>query len=307
MKQTFKEYLALQTPTRKMLGEGGNAIKSSSRINQLNVEATLTALYGKLENLLGVKRTSFAVLGSTGKKDPSKNGEPEGSSGDIDLAIDLEAVCKALKCDQEDVVSAIKEAIESEFSEINPMPGLNIVSVAFPISNEDGNQDGKFVQVDLMPVDSLEWAKWAYYSPSFKESNLKGLYRNELMYAVARYMEENVIDSNEDGPVTWERYFFDLAKGLLKGTQTRQGKTKVTKGVKTLDKTTVTKDPVKAVKMMFGNAKPNDLLTFEQTLAFILSDKFVSDKKEDILKMAAKGIVQNKKMPLPKELESYYD
>jgi gamma-glutamyltranspeptidase len=48
--KTFKQYLSESgVPlTRKQLMEGGNAIKTSSRINQLNVAATLKSIYKDL-------------------------------------------------------------------------------------------------------------------------------------------------------------------------------------------------------------------------------------------------------------------
>ena len=69
----FKEYIK----------EGGGAVGDVVRINQENVEATLKAISTKIIKPLKITNKDIGVLGSTGKR------KPGGSSGDIDIAIDL--------------------------------------------------------------------------------------------------------------------------------------------------------------------------------------------------------------------------
>jgi hypothetical protein len=152
--------------------EGGAAIKSSSRINQNNVEQTINNIFSDLLPKLNITDKDVKVLGSTGKKDPSKNGTPDGSSGDIDLAISIQAVVKSNGIDATSCFDFIVNAVKG-YTEVKPMKSKNVISIAFPITNTDGNQEGKFVQLDLMPVDNLKYAEWAYYSPSYTESQYK--------------------------------------------------------------------------------------------------------------------------------------
>lgn len=284
--------------------EGGNAIKSSSRINQENVAATLADIEKRLLPLLNVSVSGTANLGSTGKKAPGD------SSGDIDLGISVQelTVNNGLKTPQElyDFVYTVANKMSDE---VKDMRSIGLISLAWPIANVDSKQEGEFVQLDLMIVDSIDWAKWAYYAPAYNESPYKGLYRNELLYAVARFMDYTVIhramdDSGQEVDAEWKRNFFDLGKGILTGTQTRMGKKGIVKAVKTLNKEIVSADPREAVKMLFGpHATPNDVLTWEDTFRAVMSNDFpYKNNRPEILQMTKQGIL-NKGYPIPPELE----
>jgi len=304
--QTFKEFLfeSLRTPTRKQLLEGGNAIKTSSRINQLNVKPTLKQIYDELLPKLGLSKSDVTLLGSTGKKNPDKNGSEEGSSGDIDLGINIKALMKANNLADKAEVFAFLTKVGNEYSACKAFPGLDVVSVGYPIVNSDGEQEDKIVQLDLMPVDNLKYSAWSYYSPAYNESKYKALYPKEVYYACAKYADTKVKAQSDDGePVTWDRLFFDLSKGLMSGTQSRQGKKKITKGTKTTDKKVLSQDPAQITKTFFGPSfKPTDVLTWEQVWDVIHSEDFVlKDKLKDILEMVKKGI-ERKGYPVPPEL-----
>jgi hypothetical protein len=306
---TFKQYLMENSklPTRRMLCEGGNAIKTSSRINQLNVAATLKNIYAELLPKLGLKKSNTVLLGSTGKKDPKKNGTEEGSSGDIDLGIDVAALMKANNLKDSAEVFKFLTDIGKEYTDVKAFPGLAVCSVAYPIENTDGEQDGKIVQLDLMPVGDLKYAEWSYHSPGVGESKYKALYPKEIYYACARFAKTTVKETGElDGkkvPATWDRLFFDLGKGMMTGTQTIKGKKKLTKTAKTTDKKVVSTDPQKIVDTFFGPSfKAADVVTWEQVWKAINSDNFIlKDKLQDILLVVKKGI-ERKGYPLPKEL-----
>jgi hypothetical protein len=309
--KSFKEYLYESTGplTRKQLMEGGNAIKTSTRINQLNVSKTLNAIYADLLPKLNLKKSDTTLLGSTGKKDPKQNGKPEGSSGDIDLGISMKSLMKANGLKDKDEVFAFLKEVGKQYKGCQAFPGLDVVSVGYPIENEDGLQADKHVQLDLMPVDDLKYAAWSYYSPGHGESKYKALYPKEIYYACARYCDTQVTERGElDGkevPATWDRYFFDLAKGLMKGTQTIKGKKKLTKTAKTIEKKVVSVDPQAVVDKFFGPGfSPSDVQTWEQVWEVINDPDFIlKDKLQDILKMAKKGI-ERKNYPVPPELES---
>ena len=284
--------------------EGGNAIKIASRINQENVDATVNAIYSKLLPKLKVDKKDTTLLGSTGKK---RAGD---SSGDIDLAIQISTMLeKTGKKTLNDLYDFIYKQAISLGKEVKDMRQMGLISIAWDIENADGNQEGEVVQLDIMLVDNLEYAGWAYYSPHYQESELKGLYRNEIIYAIARYMDYKVLEKAMDKEgmehdAVWERNFFDLGKGLLRGMQSRKGKRGLVKNAKTLEKTLVSNNPQEVVTMLFGpKYKPNDILTFEQALEAILSPKFVYNKQlKKILKMTADGILK-KGYPIPDSLE----
>ncbi len=300
--KTFKSFL-----TESLLLEGGKAIKSSVRINQLNVAPTLENIYRNLLPKLGIKQSDTAVLGSTGKKDPEKNGTEEGSSGDIDLGIASGVIMKANNLsDEDELFDFIKDACKDQ-KEIQVFKGLEVVSIAYPIVNSDGKQADEYCQVDLMPVDDLAYAAWSYDSPGFGESKYKALYPKEFFYACAKVADTKVTDSARDGtdtPITWTRLFFDLNKGLMTGTQTVKGKTKeVTKGAKTSDKKVKSTDPKEIVHILFGpKFSPEDVKTWEQVFEVVNSDDFIhKDKLDEIFKIVKTGL-ERKKVPVPEEL-----
>jgi hypothetical protein len=309
--KTFKQYLSESgVPlTRKQLMEGGNAIKTSSRINQLNVAATLKSIYKDLLPKLGLKKSDTVLLGSTGKKNPDKNGSPEGSSGDIDLGISLKTLMKVNGLKDKDAVYEFLVKVGKEYKDVKPFPGLEVVSIAYPIVNEDGEQSEKIAQLDLMPVDNLEYCAWSYYSPAWNESKYKALYPKEVYYACARYADMRIKELGDlDGkqvPAVWDRLFFDLGKGLMTGTQSIKGKKKLIKGAKTSDKKVISTDPSEIVQKFFGPTfKPNSVRTWEQVWEAIHSDDFVlKDHLEEILKMVKRGIVR-KGCEVPPELAS---
>lgn len=284
--------------------EGGNAIKSSTRIHQENVADTVEDIYKKLLPLLKLKKDDTSMLGSTGKK------KPGGSSGDIDLALSIQSLMKNNNLETtKDIYDYLVKQTHTITHELKDMRQMGLISIAWPIANTDGTQEGEFVQLDLMVVDSIDWATWAYYSPAEWESPWKGLYRNEILYSIAKYMDYTVLKTAMDKegvevPAEWERNFFDLGKGLLKGSQTAIGKNGLTKTVKTIDKILIDNSPDVVVKMMFGpKFTEHDILTWEETFKHLTSADFIyKNKLNDILKMTKDGII-SKGYPVPEELD----
>ncbi len=301
--KTFKNFL---NENKSLLLCGGNAVKDPriSRINQDNVEATMNDIYAKVLPFLKITKKDTGNLGSTGKKLPG------GSSGDVDLAIDIHAVLRNNKNinDVDELFDKLVDIAKKLKMGYKDMRGMGLVSIGFPINNTDGKQDGLLVQLDFMPTENLEYSKWAYYSPAEWESKWRGMYRNEVFYAIAKYMSFTVLQTamNKEGeeiPVEWERHFFDLSKGLLKGSQTRMGKKGPVKTVKTLSKEMVSMDANTIVTMLLGpKYKPTDILTWEDIIKAIKSPKFIYKKNlSKIIKMTKDGITK-KGYPVPDDL-----
>ena len=186
---------------------GGNAVKGVSRINQRNVGWTFRNFMEVLGRELGLKRSHTAIIGSAGKKAPGE------SSGDIDIAIEI-LHRHDLRFDFYDFIISELERLDYAFKD---MRQIGIISIAYPIISADGEQRGKFVQIDLMIVDSIEYAKWGYYSPDYVVSEYKGLYRNELNFFIAKYAELHPTLVRDEVIVEWERYWFSTKDGLNLG------------------------------------------------------------------------------------------
>ena len=293
---------------KKFLAEGGIAIKTSSRINQENVKATLDDVFKKLLSTLKIKRTDVSPLGSTGKKKPGD------SSGDIDLAVNVNAVIKANKIvNPKEVFPLLLKALKKHTPEINDSSGLGVVSGAWPIANVDGNQPNQFVQLDLMGVDNLELSDFTFWSPSFEQSKWKGLHRNSLLIGIASNMKFETVKTalDNDGvevPVVFKRRFLDFRKGVVEGLQSIEGKNgQPVKTKKTLQTTVVAGTPVDIVKVLLGpDFSVSDAVSFESIWKIINSNsKFIWKKnKQQILKFAAETIL-TAKGTLPPELQRF--
>lgn len=273
----FKDFLDL------LLLEGGAALKKTSPITQVEAREVLPLIIKQVSSALSLSKTNVRQLGSAGKK---PNDEDE--SGDIDLAVRAEAA---------DVEKALPD-LAYDGSTYRVMKGINVYSFAYDLGE-------KTVQVDLMPVSNVRYAEWASQAneADLKEG-LKGSHRNELYFAVVKHIDPQVIKSDVDGsPLIVKRYFYDLQKGLMLGTQSREGKKKSGKNFKTVEKKVLTDDPIKVAKFLFGDhITPDQVDSFKGTLAAIMSPKFpYKAVRKEIILMAKQGM-KTKVLSIPKYL-----
>jgi hypothetical protein len=167
------------------LFEGGAAIKTARKIREDEFPKTLESIQTDLLPLLGIDSQKlgeeYIIIGSIGKK---KN--PSDESGDLDLGYDGNIFSKKQGVIYKDCSKKVHEILTSDLKdilgfepEINFLRGLNIVSIGWPI---EGNPDLGIVQLDLIPLSSMKWAKFIYYSPDYRfgESKYKSAHRNWL-------------------------------------------------------------------------------------------------------------------------------
>lgn len=289
-----------------LISEGGHAVSDVVPIAQENVKSTLETVYKKVLPALKIQKEDIRLLGSTGKKLPGN------FSGDMDMAVDISAIVKNNKIeDEKEILPFIEKVMKGFSSSVTVMPGINIVSSSYPIVNDDGKQAGKKVQLDLMLVnkESLDFAAWSYYSPHQKDSKYKGLIRNKLIFAIAREMDFQVLETavnktGEEIPVKWKKTFFDMKVGLMKGIQTNLNASgKVTKAQKTLSRETVTTDVLKIVELILGPGfTVADTNSFETLYKAINDKRFIyKDKKEKILNHFKKSLTDDG-LTIPSEL-----
>lgn len=299
---SFKQFQFRQVGSIK---EGGNAVPDVGPINQENAMATYNKVLEELLPKLKLKKEHAASLGSTGKKAPGD------TSGDIDIALSATELLKKNNIDTyDDIMGMVVQVVEKTGYDFKDMRGLGIVSIAYPIENVDGKQEGEKVQVDLMLVKNLEHAKWGFYSPSYLESELKGIYRNYLIIGIAKFIGIEVTEKDKETqePITWKRLFWHMKDGLQKGVQTRiSPKTgKVVKSRKTIEKSDITDSPDDIVKFLFGDKyKAKDILTFDQALSAILDPSFpFKEHRKTILTFASEEL-QQRGYPIPERLDKH--
>jgi hypothetical protein len=149
--------------------EGGNVFKTkdgeprTQRINRADVPATIHWI----EQVTGIEFAKDRWLGSTGKKP---------TSGDLDLAVDLNEVSK------EQLAGILTQFVQSQG--LDPREYVvkkGEVHLCTPIA---GDANRGFVQTDFMFFPNLDWGGF-YYSGG-EDSEYKGMNRNVLMSSIAK-------------------------------------------------------------------------------------------------------------------------
>lgn len=270
-----------------LLSEGGNVFNGTKRIEHKYLETTYKSF---CDNILSQCKnyTQYSTLGSYGQKS---------TYGDIDIGI---------KCDDiDDFVKVLSNVCDDKKYSYDYMKGLKVISVAYDIINDKNEKVGK-CQIDCVPLKNLEYGKWSYSSPVKNSSEYSGLYRNECIFACARYANYQILEKDDKGePIEWSRYFYNLGKGLMLGVQTNiSNKTgKKVKTVRTTHRELVTDNKQKIIDICFGKSfKADDMMSYENCFNAIMSDSFVLiNERDKILKSLYKGLI-DKKVEIPKDL-----
>ena len=130
-----------------------------------NISTTIDSIKRTIFEPLNISSEHWTSdIGSVGKKPVS---------GDIDIAVDVEY------CDTNMFVEHLKKN-GFDFKKT----GGAIANIAFPI---EGTQKGEFVQVDFFPTKSLEFTKFARFSPTPEESKYNGGMRSDLLGILIKY------------------------------------------------------------------------------------------------------------------------
>jgi len=293
------------------LNEGGAAIKSSRRIREDEARSTLGHIESTLFPLLGGGNfdEDFLLIGSIGKK---KN--PDDDSGDIDLGISKEFIMNRLGSTADMALSDLGKFLAIHLPdmlgfepEMKLMPGLGVLSIGWPIG---GVPNRDIVQLDLIPLVDMEWARFIYYSPDYRkdESVYKSAHRNWLFQAILSSLKE-VESRNEEGEIMdYEGYVLRLSEGIFKSQKSYRGikKNRLSRP-QTIEGTVkfVTRDPQEAVELMFGpQIKPDQVKTFEDSWSLVTSPNYIySDKLPEIVEDFVRYL-EKAKLPIPSEVQT---
>jgi len=265
----------------------GMAIKGSQPIKGKDTEYIASHVIKKLNSSCkdkdgNIVHFNTCTLGSTGKKNP------DDYSGDIDIAVELEF--------NDDNINMISDCIKNYIcdtniydTQIKVSSGFHLIS--FGLEYSLNNEPYKLVQVDLMFSNDLKYTKFMYHSPDYKknESNFKGLYRTNLLIALAGRVETCVDDIvqevnhyGEQQVLDYWKYTLTYDKGLFLRHKTYRGKRGLLKNPVTVkeDDQLITKDINKIIKFVLGdNATEKDTNSFESLINFIFSDKYKYNNK----------------------------
>ena len=271
------------------LFEGGAAIKSSRPIKESEVEKTIQHMREVLFPLIGDGEfdKDYLLIGSIGKKK-----SPSDTSGDIDLGIAQEFLAQKFGISADQSLQFLYDKLSSELPAIlgyepdmKLMKGINVLSIAWPI---EGDTENGTVQLDLIPISNMDWAKFIFYSPDYRknESKYKAAHRNWLFQAILSALK-NVTKRDENGDIVdFDTYALRLNDGIYKNKKTFQGATKRLKRPDTVkgQSVFVTRDPQELLDLMFGGGvKADNVKTFEDVWNIVTSPNFkYSDRAEEI-------------------------
>ena len=246
-----------------------NAIKGSMPVYGCDAEWYSNHVIGGLRKALNVPATT---LGSTGKKKENE------TSGDIDIAIEMEFT--------KENVEKVKTYLKEEYGDdvqIYVSDGFKIVSFGLKYKTICMGLFGSemYAQVDLMFSTDLEYSKFMYHSPNYKnnESNFKGLYRTNLLAYIAGRTPHGVEDVyNDDGELMdYWKYTLTYDKGLVFTHKTYRGKTKRLKNPVTVKEDTrlISKEPKTIINFILGNKATLDTAnSFESLITYLFSDDY---------------------------------
>ena len=238
-------------------------------------------------------------------------------SGDIDIALPASDYSK----------NEIHKKMMKAVGDQGVLGGFGVGSYAVPVGN-------KKVQVDLMYVPNVKWAKFVYKNDLGRKSKYNNLIRNELLTCVLHQKPvkgEDVVVKDDDGNVIarasrsfkWdtgvERLFKSTTerkdgkgryKSMSKVTPEQLKKELKALGVNDTFKETpdIITDPDEFAKLLFGdNIKARQIETVEGLLG-IMKKKLTAEEYKHAMSEAAKVLYRrqkNEKFDMPKEFEEF--
>ena len=287
---------------KSLIFEGGNLFDNTTGIKQSEINATVKDLETKVIKklgLIGLDTDSF-LLGSAGKK-PAKE-----LSGDLDIGISADQIASANGLKLSEVYEWLTDKLSRLGYETAKLPGFSQVSIPFPIS---GRKD-KYIQVDFMLSNNMEWTRFVYTAPDFtkSESKYKLVYRNLLLAACISVYDMKVLkQTSEKIPVEIQKYAIRWNDGVYSTVKSFASKTggilKTGKLLKNKD-VFVTQTPSEVVKMFLGKQyTPEDIKTFESLYDIVFNQESNVSKYREIIKRKFIESLTKSKLPIPELLE----
>ena len=285
--------------------EGGAAV-NGRRILQSEVPSILDKIDEILSGLGLVRGEDWDIVGSAGKK------KAEDTSGDIDISIvrrKLEEVFET--SDLKLLFNKLGKYLE-DLGYDRQKISFDQVSFGLPI-----NDDEDIIQVDFEISRSLEWSRFAKYSPDYRkdESKYKGHVRNLLMMCIIKYCFKRTTkrvtlddDSVVDGEI--ETFVIRLADGLYKTRKSWIG----ARGMKKHDggpmheyDELITDTPQGFIDLIFDDGVTvDDFLSFETLFSAFMSDKFKFPENRERILVGLVMSYDSQNIDIPTEIPQEY-
>jgi hypothetical protein len=290
----------------KLILEGGAAV-DGRRILQSEVPLIVDKVDKILSDLGLVKGEDWDVIGSAGKK---KEGD---TSGDIDISIRRDRMKEVLGSGDGrlDVFNDLGKYLAGLGYDRQKV-SFDQVSFGLPINGDDD-----IVQVDFELSRSLEWSRFAKYSPDYRkdESKYKGHVRNILMMCIVKYCFKKTIkrvtlddDTVVDGEI--EAYVIRLADGLYKTRKNWFAKNgvnmKKTENLMHEYDELIADTPQGFIDLIFNDGKIEDFISFETLFDAFMSDKFKFPENRERILVGVVMSLDSQGIEIPTEIPQEY-
>lgn len=290
----------------KLILEGGAAV-DGRRILQSEVPLIVDKVDKILSDLGLVKGEDWDVIGSAGKK---KEGD---TSGDIDISIRRDRMKEVLGSGDGrlDVFNDLGKYLAGLGYDRQKV-SFDQVSFGMPINGDDD-----IVQVDFELSRSLEWSRFAKYSPDYRkdESKYKGHVRNILMMCIVKYCFKKTIkrvtlddDTVVDGEI--EAYVIRLADGLYKTRKNWFAKNgvnmKKTENLMHEYDELIADTPQGFIDLIFNGGKIEDFISFETLFDTFMSDKFKFPENRERILVGVVMSLDSQGIEIPTEIPQEY-
>lgn len=265
----------------------GNAFEDVVSIHITSIPETVANVTYDIRRVLDIKPKCVVPCGSVGLGDVS---------GDIDIIVEF-----ASKDDIQH--SNILESLMEIDPMVKTLPSGGF-TFRYPIYNMNGTVSIQQVQVDVFVTDNLKLMQFLKHAPSPFESNYKAVYRSILLNSISRYVDLRILKAIEGQPVTWSRLLLDWSRGLMRVTQTIEGKTKLLSRHKTIYRELISGDPEEIIEALLGPmVTMNDVNSFESLYEFITSSRFKYKRNLEQILIHFKQSLKNNDIEIPKELK----
>lgn len=285
----------------KKIFEGGRAFDDLSNFTAKNSNEIKDEVISLMEEQFGLNSNQWAIVGSFN----NKKGDTE--INDIDITIKIDAISTA-KIDHPNKIDIVLSNIQ------NKLKDLRIKSRKFSIINTVSGRlrirEGRYIQIDLIPVTSLTWGTFIYHSPRPTLSKYKGLYRNALIEAVAKSIHFNEIKYEKDqryfkkGDIkSYTRYRMIKNAGLWTVVEQNEGVRKPNYKKIQNTYTMITDDSKKIINILLGVKDLEKVTTFESVWNIVKSKEFkYNNLLKDIINNFKIIIVDRLRMELPDDV-----
>ena len=290
----------------KLILEGGAAV-DGRRILQSEVPSIIDKVDEILSGLGLVRGEDWDVIGSAGKK---KEGD---TSGDIDICIRRDRMKEVLgsgdgRLDVYNDLGKYLAGLGYDRQKVS----FDQVSFGMPINGDDD-----VVQVDFELSRSLEWSRFAKYSPDYRkdESKYKGHVRNILMMCIVKYCFKKTIkrvtlddDTVVDGEI--EAYVIRLADGLYKTRKNWFAKNgvnmKKTENLMHEYDELIADTPQGFIDLIFNDGKIEDFISFETLFDAFMSDRFKFPENRERILVGVVMSLDSQGIEIPTEIPQEY-